>query len=64
VIYLTRLNGERITINSNLIEFMEKTPDTVVTLTTGKKFVVREPVNQIVDNINILRRLQYSSLKK
>ncbi len=63
MIYLTRLNGERIVLNTDLIEFMEKTPDTVVTLTTGKKFVVREPVNEIVDSINGLKRKQYSSLK-
>ncbi len=63
MIYLTRLNGEKIILNTDLIEFMEKTPDTVVTLTTGKKFVVREPVNEIVDNINWLKRKQFSTLK-
>ncbi len=63
MIYLTRLNGEKIILNIDLIEFMEKTPDTVVTLTTGKKFVVREPVNAIVDNINRLKRKQFSTLK-
>ncbi len=63
MIYLTRLNGEKIILNMDLIEFMEKTPDTVVTLTTGKKFVVREPVNEIVDNINWLKRKQFSTLK-
>ncbi len=63
MIYLTRLNGEKIILNTDLIEFMEKTPDTVVTLTTGKKFVVREPVHEIVDNINWLKRKQFSVLK-
>jgi len=63
VIYLTRLNGERIVLNTDLIEFMEKTPDTVVTLTTGKKFVVREPVNEIVEHINWFKRKQFSTLK-
>ncbi|KUG03598.1 flagellar protein flbd [hydrocarbon metagenome] len=63
MIYLTRLNGERIVLNTDLIEFMEKTPDTVVTLTTGKKFVVREPVNEIVEHINWFKRKQFSTLK-
>lgn len=39
---LTRLNGSIITINAELIESVEETPDTVVTLTTGKKFIVKE----------------------
>lgn len=63
MIYLTRLNGEKIILNTDLIEFMEKTPDTVVTLTTGKKFVVCEPVNEIVDHINCVRRKHFSALK-
>ena len=63
MIYLTRLNGERIILNTDLIEFMEKTPDTVVTLTTGKKFVVREPVNEIVEHIKWFKRKQFSTLK-
>ena len=42
MISLTRLNGIKIMINADLIEFMEETPDTVITLTTGKKFIVRE----------------------
>ena len=43
---LTRLNGEKIFINPELIEYLEETPDTVITLTTGK-FVVRESVARI-----------------
>ena len=39
---LTRLNGSIITINAELIESVEEPPDTVVTLTTGKKFIVKE----------------------
>ena len=37
MIDVTRLNGKEITINCELIEVVEETPDTVVTLTTGKK---------------------------
>lgn len=42
MIELTRLNNSLIMINSDLIETVEENPDTVVTLTTGKKFVVKE----------------------
>ncbi|MBC7286489.1 MAG: flagellar FlbD family protein [Armatimonadetes bacterium] len=48
MITLTRLNGSRVTINALLIERLESTPDTVVTLTTGHKVVVREPVEEVV----------------
>ncbi len=51
MIYLTRLNGEKVILNIDLIEYMEKTPDTVVTLVTGKKFVVREPVHEIWEEV-------------
>jgi len=63
VIYLTRLNGERIVINIDLIELMEETPDTVVTLTTGKKLVVRERVNKIQEDIIKFRKRTCTNLK-
>ncbi|MDD6572123.1 MAG: flagellar FlbD family protein [Thermoflexaceae bacterium] len=49
---LTRLNGSRIMINSDLIETVEETPDTVITLTTGRKFLVKES-RQDVKNLVI-----------
>ena len=42
MIEVTRLNGKGLTINSDLIEMIEETPDTVITLTTGKKIIVKE----------------------
>ncbi len=42
MIELTRLNNSQIMINCDLIETVEENPDTVITLTTGKKFVVKE----------------------
>jgi flagellar protein FlbD len=42
MISLTRLNGKTITINAILIETIEETPDTMITLTTGKKITVLE----------------------
>ncbi|HBQ24759.1 MAG TPA: flagellar protein FlbD [Syntrophomonas sp.] len=63
MIYLTRLNGERIVLNIDLIELMEETPDTIVTLTTGKKLVVRETVNKIREDIIKFRKRTYTNLK-
>jgi flagellar protein FlbD len=42
LILLTHLNGKSLYVNPNLIEILESTPDTVITLTTGKKLIVRE----------------------
>jgi flagellar protein FlbD len=49
MITLTRLNGSRICVNVFLIEHLEETPDTVVTLTNGHHFLVRESVDDIVE---------------
>jgi len=48
MIALRRLNGEEFVLNSDLIETMEATPDTVLTLTTSKKIIVRNSLEDIV----------------
>ncbi|MEF3304822.1 flagellar FlbD family protein [Paenibacillus sp. GYB003] len=48
MIPVTRLNGSKLTINALLIETIEETPDTLITLTTGKKFIVTENVSDVV----------------
>jgi flagellar protein FlbD len=49
VITLTRLNGVPFVLNVDLIEQVEKTPDTVITLTTGNNIVVKESVEALVE---------------
>lgn len=39
MIDVTRMNGSLLTVNNHLIEMVEETPDTVITLTTGKKII-------------------------
>ena len=51
MIKLTRLNNTLIVVNSDLIEFVEETPDTIVTLTTGQKVIVRESVDEVIDKV-------------
>jgi flagellar protein FlbD len=48
MITVTRLNGTRVTINALFIEMVEETPDTVITLNTGKIMVVTEKTAEIV----------------
>ncbi len=50
MIDVTRLNGKELTINADLIEIVEETPDTVITLTTGKKIIVKES-RQMIKNL-------------
>ncbi|MEQ8173498.1 MAG: flagellar FlbD family protein [Syntrophomonadaceae bacterium] len=63
MIGVTRLNGEKMAINVDLIEHIEETPDTVITLTTGKKFVVKESTKSIFADIIKFRKQYYSNLK-
>jgi len=51
MIRLTRLNQRPLVLNSDLIEFIENAPDTVITLVTGDKLVVRESTDEIMDRI-------------
>jgi flagellar protein FlbD len=48
LITLTRLNGKQFTLNAIYIEQIEAFPDTTITLTNGKKFVVRESVEDVI----------------
>ncbi len=58
MIQLTRLNGSHIVINALLIQQIETTPDTIVTLTTGSKVVVQESSEQIIEQaVGYLQRL-------
>ncbi len=56
MIQLTRLNHKPLIINSDLIQYIETTPDTVLFLTSGQTFVVRETVEEVVERIRHFRR--------
>jgi flagellar protein FlbD len=55
VIVLTRLNGPAFAVNPDLIQRAEGTPDTVLTLVDGTKYVVVEPVEEVVARIRDFR---------
>ena len=56
MIRLTRLNKNELVINAEMIEFIEAIPDTIVTLTSGKKIMVFEPVDTVVERIGEYKR--------
>ncbi|MFC5401943.1 flagellar FlbD family protein [Cohnella soli] len=51
MIQVTRLNGSKFFVNALLIETVEDTPDTIVTLTTGKKYIVLENSSDVIRSI-------------
>ena len=51
MINLTRLNGHRIVVNCDLIKFVEPSPDTTITITTGEKLIVLESCDELVQRI-------------
>ena len=55
MIEVTKLNGVKVLLNPHLFEIVEETPDTVITLTTGKKIFVKES-RQEIKNLVILYR--------
>ncbi|MBQ9359946.1 MAG: flagellar FlbD family protein [Lachnospiraceae bacterium] len=50
---LTKLNDDKVLVNSELIEVVETTPDTVVTLNTGRKIIVKESRQEIRNLVNL-----------
>jgi len=56
MINVTRMNGAQLVINAELIEFLEATPDTVLTLSTGTKLVLRDSVQEVVAKVIEYRR--------
>jgi flagellar protein FlbD len=57
MIRLTRINRVPLILNSDLIEHIEVTPDTVIALTTGQKLVVMESAEEVVHKVIEFRRL-------
>jgi flagellar protein FlbD len=55
MISLTRLSGSVFVLNADLIERLDSTPDTVITLVDGKKYVVVETMSEVVDAIRVYR---------
>jgi flagellar protein FlbD len=56
MIKVTRLNDKEFAINIDLIETLEETPDTVITLTGGNKYVVKESIEVLIERIRDFRK--------
>ena len=56
MIHLTRINQRQLVLNSDLIEQIEATPDTVITMTNGQKLVVADSAEAVIEKIIAYRR--------
>ncbi len=59
MIVVTKLNDKSLYINCDYIESIEMTPDTTITMTTGRKIIVKESIDDIIDNIIEYKRKIY-----
>jgi len=56
MILVTRLDGREIAVNCDLVATVERTPDTMLTLTNGTRLLVREGIDEVVDRVVAFRR--------
>lgn len=56
MIKVTRLNDSELVINADLIEFVEAIPETIIALTTGKKIMIRETVDEVIERVAEFKR--------
>ncbi|MBQ9123092.1 MAG: flagellar FlbD family protein [Lachnospiraceae bacterium] len=56
MIEITKLNGFKILVNPDLMEIVEETPDTVMTLTTGRKIIVKESRQEVKNLVKLYRK--------
>ncbi len=56
MIEVTKINDVKILVNQDLIEIVEETPDTVISLTTGKKIIVKESRQDIKNLVELYKR--------
>jgi len=62
MVWLTRFDGTRFVLNADLIECAEATPDTILTLTNGHHYVVREGVDEVAQLVVDFRRCVHAGL--
>ena len=56
MVTLTQLNKRPVVINADLVLFLEETPDCLITMTTGRKIMVRESLREVTDRLLAYRR--------
>ena len=62
MITLSKLNGEEFVLNCDLIEMIMENPDTTILLANGKRLIVRESKEEVVERVAAFRRKTFSDL--
>ena len=62
VIEVTKINGIKVLINPDLLELVEETPDTVITLTDGKKIIVKESRYEVKSLVRSARQEYFKGI--
>ncbi|QGG48177.1 flagellar FlbD family protein [Heliorestis convoluta] len=62
MIKVTRLNQREMVVNADLIEFIESTPDTLLTLTTGKKVLITESVDEVIARVIFYKKAYHRGI--
>lgn len=62
MIHLTKLSKEQTVINADLVETIEATPDTIITLTTGRKITVRDSVDDVVKKVIQYKQITHQTI--
>ena len=63
MIEVTKINGVKMLVNTSLIDIVEETPDTMITLTSGKKLIVKESRQEVKELVRITRKDVFSSIQ-
>lgn len=63
MIKLEKLNGSMVVVNAELIESVEAAPDTVINLATGNRYLVRNPVDEVIAMVIEYKKKVYSERK-
>lgn len=61
MIEVTKLNDEKFVLNAELIKTVEETPDTVITITTGNKYIVKESVEDVIQKVVTYKKRIFTS---
>jgi len=64
MIEVTRLNNKKVVINCDLIEYIDANPDTVITLTTGNKFIIKESMEETIEKVIMFKRKTFLNTKE
>jgi len=62
MIEVTKINGVKILVNTSLIETVEETPDTVITLTDGKKIIIKESRHEVKNLVKLTRQEYFKNI--